>query len=168
MTIEGKKEKFIEAWGQLGTKWGISKTMAHIHALLLFADEHMCADQITEALGISRGNTCMNIKSLVEWELIHGISVPGDRKEYYEAEKDMWTIFTKIIQKRKEQELVPLQDLLEELSSDGLNIDTPEHQKFQNKIGEMKMFANKADGMLTSFVNSENSWLMKGMKMMMR
>lgn len=168
MTIEEKKAKFIEAWGQLGTKWGISKTMAHIHALLLFAEKPMCADQITEALSISRGNTCMNIKSLIEWELIHGISYNGDRKEYYEAEKDMWTIFTNIIKKRKEQELLPLQDLLQELSCDSPNPDTPDCQKFQNRISEMKMFANKADGMLTSFINSENSWLMRGMKMMMK
>lgn len=168
MTIQEKKEKFIEAWGCLGPKWGITKTMANIHALLLFSNESLCSDEIMEHLEISRGNTCMNMKSLLEWELIKSVPVEGDRKEYYVAEKDMWKIFTKIIKKRKECELVPLQEILQELSVKDENDQSEEAQIFNSKINEMKLFADKADDMLENFINSENSWLLRGLKMMIR
>lgn len=167
MTVEEKKDKFIETWGCLATKWGITKTMAHIHALLLFSNKPMCADNIKSSLDISRGNICMNIKCLIDWNLVEGISIEGDRKEYYIAEKDMWKIFTSIIKKRKEQELAPLQNLLNELCDEETSDEeSTESQEFNARICEMKMFADKADGMLENFTNTENSWIMKGLKMM--
>ncbi len=167
MTVEEKKQKFIETWGVLGTKWGINKTMAHIHALLIFECEPLCSDDIMKQLQISRGNVNMNLRCLISWELIKGVNIEGDRKEYFIAEKDMWKIFSKIIKKRKEQELVPLQNMLNELS-ECKNCSCEEEKKFHHTIDEMKVFADKADGLLENLINSENSWLMKGFKMMIR
>lgn len=168
MTVEEKKQKFIETWGQLGPRWGITKTMAQIHALLLVSNNPMCADEITDQLEISRGNSCMNLKCLLDWDLVQGCSIEGDRKEYFTAEKDMWKIFTKIIRKRKEQELVPLQSLLNELCQSSEEESNAEAEEFHAKICEMKLFADKADGLLDNLTNSENSWIIKGLKMMIR
>ena len=167
MTVEEKKQKFIETWGTLGPKWGINKTMAHIHALLIFECEPLCADEIMQHLKISSGNVNMNLRCLTSWELVKGVHKEGERKEYFIAEKDMWKIFSKIIKKRKEQELVPLQKMLNELS-ECKACTCEEEQKFHHTIDEMKVFADKADGMLENLINSENSWIMKGFKMMMR
>jgi len=167
MTVEEKKQKFIETWGTLGPKWGINKTMAHIHALLIFQCEPLCSDEIMEHLQISRGNVNQNLRCLQSWELIQGVNKEGDRKEYFIAEKDMWKIFSKIIKKRKEQELCPLRAMLDELSS-CTNCTTDEEREFQATIKDMKVFADKANGLLDNLVNSENSWIMKGFKMMTR
>jgi len=167
MTVEEKKQKFIDTWGTLGPKWGITKTMAHIHALLIFECQPLCSDEIMTQLDISRGNANMNLRCLQDWELIFGVNKEGDRKEYFIAEKDMWKIFAKIIKKRKEQELVPLQEMLNEIS-ECKNCTCEEEKKFNHTIEEMKVFADKADGMLENLINSENSWIMKGFKMMMR
>lgn len=171
MTVKEKKEKFINAWGCLGPKWGINKTMAHIHALLLFECEPLCSHQIMEQLEISRGNVNQNLRCLSSWGLITGVSKEGDRKEYFVAEKDMWKVFTQIIKKRKETELVPLQEMLKELCespTESSEETITEAKEFDKTICEMKLFADKADGMLDHFTGSENSWIIKGFKMMMR
>ena len=167
MTVEEKKQKFIDTWGCLGPKWGINKTMAHIHALLLFECQPLCADEVMNQLEISRGNVNMNLRCLVSWGLISGVSKEGDRKEYFIAEKDMWKVFTQIIKKRKETELEPLQQMLTELCAAPTD-ESADAIEFDKTICEMKLFADKADGMLDNFIGSENSWMIKGLKMMMR
>jgi DNA-binding transcriptional regulator GbsR (MarR family) len=139
--------------------------MAHIHALLMFECHPLCADEIMKQLEISRGNVNMNLRLLVSWELIHGTNKEGDRKEYFYAEKDMWKIFSKIVLKRKEQELIPLLNMLNELS-ECTHCRCEEEAKFQDTISEMKTFAVKADGMLETMCSSDSSWLVKGFKMM--
>jgi DNA-binding transcriptional regulator GbsR (MarR family) len=171
MTVEEKKKEFIEAWGVLGPKWGISKTMAHMHALLLVASEPLCASKIKELLNISIGNVNQNLKCLIQWGLINGVSIEGERKEFFIAEKDMWKAFTNIVKKRKENELVPLLEILGKLqnipTSDSAN--HPEESKnFDATISELTVFAKKADGMLDKFISAENSWLLKGYRMMIR
>ena len=73
----------IQTWGQLSSQWGINRTMGQIHALLMISPEALTSDQIIAELGISRGNVSMNLRSLMEWGLVHKVYVPGDRKEYY-------------------------------------------------------------------------------------
>jgi len=171
MNLAEKKKEFIEAWGVLGPKWGINKTMAHIHALLLVCEEPICAKEIKEQLDISIGNVNQNLRCLVSWELAKGISKDGERKEYFRAEKDMWKALTCIIRKRRESELVPLLELLENFK----NSPTADHEdnveasfNFNKTMGDISMFAEKADGMLDKFISAENSWLLKGYRMMIR
>ena len=171
MTLQEKKKAFIEEWGVLGPKWGINKTMAHIHALLLVSEEPLCAVEIKEQLDISMGNVNMNLRCLVSWELIKGVSKEGERKEYFRAEKDMWKALTCIVKKRKETELMPLLSMLDILQ----NSPTEDHDKdveasfnFDKTMSDLNMFAEKADGMLDKFISAENSWLLKGYRMMIR
>ncbi len=153
--LEGK-EKFIQSWGALGSNWGINRTMAQIHALLLISPESLCAEDIMEELKISRGNANMNIRALIDWGLVHKELKTGQRKEFFVAEKDMWTIVKNIISQRKKRELEPMLKLLDELSSvEGTDENSEE---FSKMIKEIKLFSNKADSTLDRLVKAEPNW----------
>lgn len=171
MTLEEKKKEFIEAWGVLGPKWGICKTMAYIHALLLVAEKPLCAAEIQSRLDVSIGNVNMNIRGLQSWGLIQGLSIEGQRKEHFVAEKDMWKAFACIVKKRKESELLPLLAILKKLEETPTEItdaNPDELASFDKTMSELSIFAKKADGMLDKFISAENSWLLKGYRMMIR
>lgn len=152
MQYQEGKEKFIKTWGELGTNWGINKTMGQIHGLLLISTSEVTTDDIMKELHISRGNVNMNLRSLVEWELIHKVEKPGDRKDYYKAEKDIWTVFRQIIKKRKEKELHPMINLLEEVSS--IEAKDEKSAEFMKMMNELSLFSNKADKTLDNLVSS--------------
>ena len=105
MSFSDKKLTFIHRWGELATKWGINKTMGQIHAMLLISPRPHCSDEIMDSLQISRGNTCMNLKALVDWGLVYKHCKEGCRKEYYIAEKDMYKVFRQIVIHRRKEEL---------------------------------------------------------------
>jgi DNA-binding transcriptional regulator GbsR (MarR family) len=115
MKLESAKLEFMLTWGNFASQWGINRTMAQIHALLLVSDEPQCTDEIMKTLTISRGNANMNIRELLTWNLIYKANMTGDRKEYFRAEKDMWEVAKRIIKERNKRELVQLQQHLTEL-----------------------------------------------------
>ena len=90
--FDAARSLFIRRWGEMAASWGISRTMAEIHALLLLATEPSCTDDIMDQLAVSRGSASMNLRELVNWGLIERSHRRGDRKEYFEAEKDIWQI----------------------------------------------------------------------------
>lgn len=153
--VEGK-EKFIQTWGTLGTNWGVNRTMAQIHALLLIAPEALSADDIMEELQISRGNANMNIRALMDWGLVYKELRPGDRKEYFIAEKDMWKVVRQIIMNRKKKELEPMLKALDELS--GVEGESEEAVAFIKAIQDIKLFSSKADATLDSLVKADSNW----------
>lgn len=103
MDIQEGKDKFIEAWGRLAGSWSIPPAMAQVHALLLIAPEPLTAEQVKEQLDISTGNVSMNLRALIEWGLVYKESQEGERKDFYVAEKDMWTVVRQIIINRKKR-----------------------------------------------------------------
>ena len=111
------REQLIRTWGQLSSQWGINRTMGQIHALLMMAPDPMTADQIIQELAISRGNVSMNLRSLIEWGLVHKVYVTGDRKEYFAAEKDTWKMALQIARERKRRELEPAIESLQALQN---------------------------------------------------
>ena len=115
MDYKEAKNKFVQTWGALGSQWGINKTMAQIHALLMVSNEAVSMEDIMDELQISRGNANMNIRDLVAWNLIYKETITGDRKEFFRAEKDMWEVAKRIVRERKRRELEPLQQQLAEL-----------------------------------------------------
>jgi len=108
MEYEQARRKFINAWGTLGSSWGINKTMAQIHALLMVSPEAMSAEDIIKELGISRGNVSMSLKLLMEWGIVFKDFKTGDRKDYFYSEKDVWKLSTQIAKERKRRELEPV------------------------------------------------------------
>lgn len=110
--LRESQERFVALWGQMGSNWGIPRTMAEVHALLFVVGTPLNMDTVMDRLGISRGNASMTLRKLADWGLVTRTHRRGDRKEYYEAEQDIWKMFRTIIRERKKKELDPL---LEEL-----------------------------------------------------
>ena len=106
-------ERFVALWGQMGSNWGIPRTMAQVHALLFVTAEPMNTDDVMEGLGISRGNASMTLRALVDYGIVHRVHRRGDRKEYYQAEQDVWKMFRTILAQRKKREIDPLLEALE-------------------------------------------------------
>ncbi len=104
---------FIRRWGEMGATWGISRTMAEVHALLYMASEPLCTDDVMERLAISRGSASMNLRELVNWGLIERVHRRGDRKEYFEAEKNVWQMFETISRERRRREVQPIMETIE-------------------------------------------------------
>ncbi|MBO6739067.1 MAG: MarR family transcriptional regulator [Phycisphaerales bacterium] len=109
------QDRFIASWGRMGSVWGISRTMAEVHALLYITGQPMCTDEIMERLGVSRGNVSMSVRSLLEWGVIEKVRHPGDRKEYFQAEQDVWSMLRAIARERIKREVDPLLDALDEI-----------------------------------------------------
>lgn len=102
------QDRFVAAWGQMAGAWGISRTMAEIHALLFITGEPMSADDIMDRLSISRGNASMSLRALVEWGIVVRTHKRGQRREYFLAEQDIWTMFRMIVRERIRREVDPL------------------------------------------------------------
>lgn len=109
------QDRFIAAWGQMGTAWGVSRTMAEVYALLYITGEPLNTDHVMERLRISRGNASMSLRSLVEWGLVSRAHKRGDRKEYFLAEQDPWSLSRKVMRERLRREVLPLLATLHEL-----------------------------------------------------
>ncbi len=106
------KSQFILYWGDMGGQWGVNRSVAQVHALLFLSAAPQNAEQIAEQLGIARSNVSNSLKELVSWKLIRRVPVPGDRREHFEAETDVWEIAIKIAQGRKAREIDPAMQVL--------------------------------------------------------
>ena len=111
--FQGAKSLFIRRWGEMAASWGISRTMSEIHAMLYLSSEPQCTDDVMEQLQVSRGSASMNLRQLVNWGLIHRVHRRGDRKEYFDAEKDVWQMFETITRERRRREVQPIVETIE-------------------------------------------------------
>ncbi len=100
-------ERFVLHWGDMGSRWGVNRSVAQIHALLYLAERPLTAEDIADTLGIARSNVSNSLRELGGWKLIRRIPVMGDRRDHYEAETDLWEMVARIAQGRKERELDP-------------------------------------------------------------
>lgn len=107
-TLAQAQDRFIAVWGQMGAAWGISRTMAEVHALLFISGVPMNTDEIMERLQISRGNASMSLRSLTDWGIVSRAHKRGDRKEYFTAEQDVWAMFRAIVRQRTKREIDPM------------------------------------------------------------
>ena len=104
--------RFILHWGDLGTQWGVNRSVAQIHALLYLSEEPLHAEHIAERLGLARSNVSTSIKELLNWQLIHRVPIMGDRRDHYAAETDIWEMVTRIARGRKAREVDPAEAAL--------------------------------------------------------
>lgn len=111
-SFEAAKNLFIRRWGEMAASWGVSRTMAEIHALLFISSESLCTDDVMDQLSVSRGSASTNLRELVNWGLIHRVHRKGDRKEFFEAEKNVWTMFETIVRERRRREMQPIVETL--------------------------------------------------------
>ncbi|MFT7603054.1 MAG: DNA-binding transcriptional regulator GbsR (MarR family) [Saprospiraceae bacterium] len=158
MELQRGKERFIQSWGAFGSSWGINRTMAQVHALLLISQESLSAEEIMEELQISRGNANMNVRALIDWGLVYKDLQPGERKEFFKAEKDMSVVVKQIITHRKKKELEPMLKVLDEISS--VENVCEESKEFTKVVSDIKLFSSKADSVLDKLIKADSNWLL--------
>ncbi|MFD2584149.1 GbsR/MarR family transcriptional regulator [Pedobacter vanadiisoli] len=158
MELAAAKLKFIEAWGKLGSEWGINRTMAQVHALLLISAEALTTEEIMESLSISRGNANMTLRDLIGWGLIEKQHKAGERKEYFFADKDVWNIARRVAKERKKRELEPVLKVLNELSNVSGDEKDPEFKTFKKSITDINKLAGNVDKTLETMLKAEENW----------
>ena len=107
-------QQFVLHWGNLGDRWGVNRSVSQIHALLYVADKPLTAEEIADSLGIARSNVSNSLRELLAWDLIRAVPVLRDRRTFYVAETDLWTLVSRIAAGRKERELDPAAAALKE------------------------------------------------------
>lgn len=160
MKLADAKQQFVSSWGALGTHWGINRTMAQIHALLLVSADALSADDIMEQLNISRGNANMNIRELINWGLVERVVIPGERKEFFTAEKDIWKVARQIVKERKKRELDPLIKTLDQLNNVEGDKKDKDVKAFTDTITSIKKFSLQADKTLDVVVKADEHWFL--------
>ena len=160
MEFKEAKNKFVQTWGALGSQWGINKTMAQIHALLMVSNEPVSMEDIMEELQISRGNASMNLRALIDWGIVYKEFKPGERREFFIAEKDLDELAVKIAKERSKREIKPALKVLKEVSS--IESPTSEEEKhFVDQTTKLYDFVLKADNVLDKITEYKENWLTK-------
>jgi DNA-binding transcriptional regulator GbsR (MarR family) len=163
MKLIEAKQQFISSWGAFGTHWGINRTMAQIHALLLISPDPITQDDIMEGLNISRGNTNMNIRELINWGLVDRVILPGERKEFFIAEKDIWKVVRQIVKERKKRELDPMLKLLDQLEDVEGDKRDKNVKTFVDTISGIKRLGLQADKTLDIMIKAEENWFVNNL-----
>lgn len=158
MKLAEAKQQFIQSWGSLATQWGINKTMAQVHALLMATPGPLNQDEIMDQLSISRGNVNMNIRELINWGLVERVILPGERKEFFTAEKDVWKVARQVIKERKKRELDPLIKTLEQLQDIEGDKRDKEIKQFIDTVAGIQKFAQQADRTLDIMIKADENW----------
>lgn len=157
MDIYEGKQKFIDSWGKMASGWGITPAMAQVHALLLISPDPLNADQVKAELAISSGNVSMNLRALLDWGLVFKQIPPGQRKEVYVAEKDLWKVVRQIMINRKKRELEPVLQVLDELAA--VEETCPHSEHFCTVVRDIRKFSHKANQTLDTLIKADSHWL---------
>lgn len=158
MEFKEAKNKFIQTWGALGSQWGINKTMAQIHALLMVSPEALSMEDIMDELLISRGNASMNLRALMDWGIVYKEYKSGERKEFFTAEKDLDELAVKIAKERSKREIKPALRVLKDVSLIDPN-QSSETKHFVDQTSKLYDFVLKADNMIDKVTEFKDNWI---------
>lgn len=137
--------QFVEHWGVMARSWGINATMGELFALLYITGDDWTADALKERLRVSRGNVSMNLRELMAWGVVHKVHRPGERREFYRAEADVWTLFRRILTERKRRELDPTLVVLDRTAA--LVRGDPALRSLERRIVALQRFFGLIDGL---------------------
>jgi DNA-binding transcriptional regulator GbsR (MarR family) len=107
MKLSPAMDRFVLHWGEMGTRWGVNRSVAQVHALLYLAEGTLNAEEIADTLGIARSNVSTSLRELTSWNLVRLVHLHGDRRDHFEAEKDCWVMLQRIVEGRKQREIDP-------------------------------------------------------------
>lgn len=158
MEFKTAKDKFVQAWGTLGNKWGVNRTMAQIHALLLISPNPLSAEDVMGELSISRGNANMNLRALIDWNLVKREIIPGERRDFFIAEKDMYKVAMRILKERRKRELEPVVNLLDDFKAVEGDTKDEEVKEFKTMVSNIAEFTQNADKAVEKLVKAEEKW----------
>jgi DNA-binding transcriptional regulator GbsR (MarR family) len=116
--LTGLQKQYILHWGEMGTRWGINRTVAQIHALLYLSPKALPAEEIAQTVSVARSNVSTSIRELETWGIVRAVHVLGDRREHYESMKDVWEMFRLVIEQRKRREIDPTREMLRRCLAD--------------------------------------------------
>jgi DNA-binding transcriptional regulator GbsR (MarR family) len=139
MKLSPPIQRFILHWGDLGGQWGVNRSVAQIHALLLVSEKPLTAEEIAETLGLARSNVSNSLKELMAWELVKRRPILGDRRDHFEAEGDVWEMVGKIVAMRKAREIDPAADILRACFDEAKN-DPAASPAAVKRLGELREF----------------------------
>ena len=160
MELNDAKNKFIQAWGTLGSNWGINKAMAQIHAVLLVATEPLSAEDIMQELQMSRGNVNMNLRALMDWGIVKKDLKVGERKEYFSTGKDVWELAKQVSRERRRREIEPILNVLQSIQTvSGDNKKAV--AEFKKTTNDLLNFSLKVDSIIDKFSKSDQNWFYK-------
>jgi DNA-binding transcriptional regulator GbsR (MarR family) len=137
-------ERFVLHWGDMGSEWGVNRSVSQIHALLYLSERPLTAEEIADRLGIARSNVSTSIKELLAWNLIRRVPIRGDRRDHFEAETDLWEIVKRIAAGRKEREIDPAVAALQACVKDAAR-DPAVHPVARRRLEEMLDFVETMD-----------------------
>jgi DNA-binding transcriptional regulator GbsR (MarR family) len=164
MKLTPTMHRCVLHWGEMATRWGVSRSVAQIHALLFLAPSPLIADEIAETLNVARSNVSVSLKELQAWDLVSVTHVLGDRRDYFQARKDIWEVLTVIMDGRKKREIDPtLQMLRESVAQSKNDTETPEQVK--ERIGVMLEFLEEVSGWYDQIRGMPRPTLLKLMRM---
>ncbi len=149
--VDSFVDQFVEHWGMMARAWGINTSMGELFALLYVTGIDWTADDLKERLGVSRGNVSMNLRELVTWGVVHKVHQPGERRELFRAESDVWTLFRSILRERKRRELDPTLRLLDasalESSAD------PTRRAIESRVEALRHFFRTTDTLASALLS---------------
>ena len=143
------QQKFVLHWGEMGTRWGINRTVAQIHALLYVSEQPLNAEQIAETLSVARSNVSTSLKELQGWGIVKLVHVMGDKRDHFESMKDVWEMFRVVLDERKRREIDPTLRLLQDCIAEA------EKDKNSDKYTEERLKA------LRDFFETTTAWYMQ-------
>ena len=142
--------QFVEHWGMMARSWGINATMGELFALLYVTGTDWTADDLREWLRVSRGNVSMNLRELITWGVVHKVHRTGERREFFRAESDVWTLFRHILGERKRRELDPTLQVLER--TEALVPNDSSSGPLQERISSLRKFFSLIDTLATKLL----------------
>ena len=164
MTFSPVQQKFVLHWGEMGTRWGINRTVAQIHALLYIAPKPLNAEEIADTLGVARSNVSNSLRELQSWRIVKLVHVLGDKRDHFESMKNVWEMFRIVLDERKRREIDPTIAILEECITDaGKEKETDKnteerlrelHRFFQTTTAWYTQVAKLPAGALVKFLNA--------------
>ena len=149
MELSSTMQKYILHWGEMGTRWGVNRTVAQIHALLFLVNQPVTAEEITDTLNVARSNVSNSLKELQSWGLVRLTHIPNDRRDHFVALQDVWEIFRVIMEERKRREIDPTLTVLRECmleASDDAQLEKATKQKMAQVLDFMEMITTTYEG----------------------
>ncbi len=157
-SLTAGQQKFILHWGELGTRWGLNRTVAQIHALLYLSPEPLPADEITTLLSVARSNVSNSLRELQGWGVVRVVHVMGDRRDHFDATHDVWEMFSTIVDERKKREIDPTLAVLRECVAE------TEDKETRKRIKELLSFFEEMTSLYEEFRKMPGGALRQALK----
>jgi DNA-binding transcriptional regulator GbsR (MarR family) len=145
MTLTDSTREFILHWGEMGTRWGVNRTVAQVHALLYLSPESLTAEDIADSLSVARSNVSTSLRELQNWNLVQVDSRMGDRRDFFRTTADVWTLFLTVVDQRVEREIIPTMTMLQRLVSQA-RAERPPQPAVTARITSMQIFLEELHG----------------------